>query len=741
MIITFPYWGNYTIAFKSFLEKLNLKVIPPKKTNPQTIEEGVKISPELYCFPLKVNLGNYLQALKEGADTIFMVTSLGGSCRLRYYGQIQEKALTEAGHRVNFVIFGQHPKDIYFKIKEISGASFFQILKAALFFYKKLRLIENLEKKAQYLRPREIEIGKTDQILDWAFFELDKIKDFRELSNFQKKVFQKISEIKIDKKKAVPKVALIGEIFTVCDHAINFDLEKKLGRAGIEVQREMNISYHLKKNIFPWKDWLIQKKIKPYLKSTVGGHGRDAIYEMLKAIEKKFAGVIQLLPFGCFLKDTKITVENYLQKPIQDIKIGEKVLTHKGRFKEVIQTFCQNYKGKILKIDCGGKLLTISLTPEHPILLAKTSIKGQKKEIQSFSFLPAIKAKKGDFLAIPIPKEVNNLRYFKWNKKYLRKPKWKDIKKFPYTPDLLRMIGYWLAEGTICYENYKYDKEGNKKYIRGISFHFGSQEREYIQDIINIIKKNFKTRISQYYRTDRNTCMELYIGNRSLGEIMLSLCGEHCDKKILHKDLTLLKPNSQKEIIKGFFRGDGCFRDEYGETTYRGVTTSQNLASQLFWLLIRNRIKPSLIEQYIKNRKLSYMIKIANAEGIKRLNDELIKVTDRKNYIRFRELENYFLVPIEKIEMVDFEGKVYTLSVKDDHSYVANFLTAQNCMPEVSVRPILEKIHQESGIPFLSLSLDEQVAEAGINTRIEAFCDVVKNYYNQRISNQLRIYE
>ena len=50
------------------------------------------------------------------------------------------------------------------------------------------------------------------------------------------------------------------------------------------------------------------------------------------------------------------------------------------------------------------------------------------------------------------------------------------------------------------------------------------------------------------------------------------------------------------------------------------------------------------------------------------------------------------------------------------------------CMPEVTVRPILEKIHQESGIPFLSLSLDEQAAEAGINTRLEAFIDLVKNY-------------
>jgi benzoyl-CoA reductase/2-hydroxyglutaryl-CoA dehydratase subunit BcrC/BadD/HgdB len=78
--------------------------------------------------------------------------------------------------------------------------------------------------------------------------------------------------------------------------------------------------------------------------------------------------------------------------------------------------------------------------------------------------------------------------------------------------------------------------------------------------------------------------------------------------------------------------------------------------------------------------------------------------------------------------------------VKERFDGVIQLLPAM-CMPETTVRPILEKIHQETGIPFLSLSLDEQVAEAGIDTRIEAFVDVVKNYYHQRISNQLRIYE
>jgi|GEM_PF-1302496 len=722
MKITFPYWGNYTVVFELLAKKLNLEVVPPERTTPKAIEKGVKIAPEMYCFPLKVNLGNFLEAIEKGADTIIMPTALSGSCRLRYYAIVQEKVLKDEGKNVNFVIFDQS-LDVFSKLKKLSKASFLKAIEAAIFTFKALSLVEQLERKAQYLRPREIEKGDTDRILVSAFQKLRKVERFSELLKFEREVFKELDQIKIERKK-VPKVGIVGEIYTVSDHAINFEIERKLGNLGVEVHRQMTLLYHLKKKIF-FGDFFLQRKIKPYLGSTVGGHGRDAIYEMLKYVKEGFDGVIQLLPAMCVPPETGITIENYLQKPIKDIKVGEKVLTHKGRFKRVTQKFCRDYRGPLIKIDCGGKLLTLSVTPEHPLLMARTFIKNHKKEIQDFEFFPASQAKKGNFLAIPIPKLVKSKKILIWNKKYNKKPKWEDIKKFPYSPELLRMLGYWLAEGNIRYDSSKYNP--NKKYKRGIVFSFSPKEKEYITDIIRIVERNFKARISQYF--PRPTAFYLDVGNRNLADIVYFLCGSRCDQKVLHSDLMNLKPELQKEILKGFFRGDGNLRDEYGETTYRGVTTSWNLANQLFWLLIRNRIKPSFLIQNIKNRKPSWMIKIANAEGIKRLDDELMKVTERKNNVRFKELEDYFLVPIRKIEVVNYKGKVYNLEVEDDHSYVANFLALHNCMPETTVRPILEKIHQETGIPFLSLSLDEQVAEAGIDTRIEAFVDVVKNYY------------
>jgi predicted nucleotide-binding protein (sugar kinase/HSP70/actin superfamily) len=312
--ITFANWGNYTLAFKTLFENLGFEVILPEKTNPQTITQGAEISPEMFCFPLKVNLGNYLNAIKKGANTIFMATASTGSCRLRYYGITQEKILKERDYNVNFIIFDQGLRDIYSKIKEVSGASFFKILRAFYYFWRKLRFIEKLERQAQYLRPREIEKGATERVLTESIAKIENMKSEKDFPKLKKEILKSFSKIKIDKKRNLPKVGLIGEIYTVCDPNVNFEIERKLGEAGIEVNRQMNLSYHLKKKIF-FKDFFIQKKIKPYLGSTVGGHGRDAIYEMLKYIKEGFDGVIHLLPAMCM---PEVTVRPILEKIHQE---------------------------------------------------------------------------------------------------------------------------------------------------------------------------------------------------------------------------------------------------------------------------------------------------------------------------------------------------------------------------------------------------------------------------------------
>ena len=186
-----------------------------------------------------------------------------------------------------------------------------------------------------------------------AFSDLEKIKNLKGLSKLKKEIQKKIFRIEIDEKKDIPKIALIGEIYTVTDSAINFGVEEKLGREGIEVHREMDVTYHLKKGIFPWKDWQIQRKTMPYLQSTVGGHGRDAIYEMLEYLKKDFDGIIHLLPLGCM---PEVMVRPILEKihlqssiPFLSLSLDEQVAeagvdTRLEAFVDVVRNYHENKK-------------------------------------------------------------------------------------------------------------------------------------------------------------------------------------------------------------------------------------------------------------------------------------------------------------------------------------------------------------------------------------------------------------
>jgi predicted nucleotide-binding protein (sugar kinase/HSP70/actin superfamily) len=47
------------------------------------------------------------------------------------------------------------------------------------------------------------------------------------------------------------------------------------------------------------------------------------------------------------------------------------------------------------------------------------------------------------------------------------------------------------------------------------------------------------------------------------------------------------------------------------------------------------------------------------------------------------------------------------------------------CMPEIVAKSILPRVSLEENIPVLTLMLDEHSAEAGILTRLEAFCELL----------------
>jgi len=256
---------------------------------------------------------------------------------------------------VDFIIFDQKLRDVYRKLRKMPGVSPFKILSAIYFFFEKLVLIEYLERKANYFRPREEKRSETTKVFKWGLKKVEEAETIKGLYDASRAIRKEFSKIKFDKKRKIPKVGIIGEIYTVTDDSINYNIEEKLGKEGIESHKGMTLSYHIKKRMFPWRDRQLTKNSKGYLSSAVGGHGLDAVSEMLDFIKKDFDGIVQILPFGCM---PEVTVRPILEKihqesgiPFLSLSLDEQVAEAgvDTRIEAFVDVVKNHYRNKNLK--------------------------------------------------------------------------------------------------------------------------------------------------------------------------------------------------------------------------------------------------------------------------------------------------------------------------------------------------------------------------------------------------------
>ncbi len=88
--------GNVYVPFKTAFRELGIDMVVPPPNSQRTLSLGSKYSPEFVCIPFKLTLGNFIEALEMGADTLVMAAG-PGLCRFGYYAKIQERILKDMG--------------------------------------------------------------------------------------------------------------------------------------------------------------------------------------------------------------------------------------------------------------------------------------------------------------------------------------------------------------------------------------------------------------------------------------------------------------------------------------------------------------------------------------------------------------------------------------------------------------------------------------------------------------------
>ncbi|MTI65397.1 MAG: CoA protein activase [Firmicutes bacterium] len=326
MKITFPHMGNVYIAGKGMLEDLGREVVLPPPCSKKTLEIGTKYSPESICLPLKINIGNYIESIERGADTILLTGSCG-PCRYGFYSVIEKNILKELGYNVDFIVFDPpegKPSNLINSFKKAAGTD--NVIKIFKGFYKGKKIIEkadNLTKLSNIKRAHAIYPEKVDNIMNDFYKDIEDVHGSSEIISFINYTNKRINSVKEKKQSEYMKVGIVGEIYTIIEPFVNLEIEKKLGHFGIEVEKSLTpskwLSHHLGLgNIGISEERKKWKAAKPYLRTLVGGHGRETVGSAILYAKEDYDGVIQILPFNCM---PEIVAESILPTVQKDYNI------------------------------------------------------------------------------------------------------------------------------------------------------------------------------------------------------------------------------------------------------------------------------------------------------------------------------------------------------------------------------------------------------------------------------------
>ena len=263
-VIGLPRLGIYSQTIKEFFEGLGCEVVMPNKVSQEIINPGVMNSAEMICWPYKATLGQEIWALEHGATDLVMFSS-HGRCRFKHYHQLQEQTLRNLGYQFEMHLFSA--QNFIPKLMKLTSASLPHTIRALL-------------------------------------------KALTQIKDIEHKVYNGAHSYPL-------KIGIVGEIYTMIEPDINFDIVRKLQKLGVGVDVSMTLSHYIKERFK--LDFLEErtekKEAKQLLSEELGGHGFQSIINTIHYCKLGFDGVIHLLPLSCMPESTvEVLVDQVAQK-------------------------------------------------------------------------------------------------------------------------------------------------------------------------------------------------------------------------------------------------------------------------------------------------------------------------------------------------------------------------------------------------------------------------------------------
>ena len=323
--------------------------------------------------------------------------------------------------------------------------------------------------------------------------------------------------------------------------------------------------------------------------------------------------------YQCFTEDTLIRVSNGLKK-IKDVRVGDMVITHKGRFMPVIRTMKNEAKGKILSIKVQGFYHRIRVTMEHPLLTPD----GWKEA--------------RDLLVGDV----------------LLSPRYKGSGLFNVGEQRARIYGWYLAEGSIGIKG------------RAVTFSLATKETKNIKSLCDdLLAEGFVPRIEVMKK--ELTCTNIRVCSKMLADELWGMFGKVKGKHI--DPIVFDMPDKEREeMLMAYLKGDG---HRQNHTSFRVSSVCIDLSDGI--ARVAESLGYKVTKRYFRPRSNS----VINGRVIKTNGfDHVLNI-----YVENKETGDFIPYQIENISNVYYYNSVYNLEVAEDNSYSLVHFVAHNCDP------------------------------------------------------------
>lgn len=414
-------------------------------------------------------------------------------------------------------------------------------------------------------------------------------------------------------------------------------------------------------------------------------HGGISVWDKIQAGQFPDVSMGARVPFDtCFPAGTLVRTESG-NKPIEQIEVGEKVLTGSGAYCSVTASMGRT-ANDLLRITVSG-LPEIMPTGNHPFLVVrreevracKGTVNGRRcrhspdksdtrlcrrcgAELHfQMTWAAASEVRPGDYMVVPgLP----------------------PVQRTDIPLPRARMLGYYLGDGYIIKQRTGKKKDGEYQDM-GVGFSVGSAEEEHLRRLLSTLAGAGLRNEPNVYDAgcDRKACI-VSVYDQEAASWLQEMGGRGSRGKRLVEDVFSWPIEAKLELVGGYIDTDGSF-DDKGQV--RIASVNRGLLMDVQRLLLQERITATVCfggtsSGYGGSRPYWYLV--LSASQAQKFLGRSVKIEPREVSWESPQSffwEGYWLTPVKSVEELDDEYEVYNLSVDELEQYVAEGRVVHNC--------------------------------------------------------------